>query len=468
MSCGYNPVEAFKAVDEGYTPSLRGGAGFPSPIAIAKTLIVSHDIGRFEIESSWTAFHDITKRILRLDGVFRYWVYATPVKCLAWKRKIKPPPNHLFIWSNADDGELNADIFDKRFLSRTASYWRWMIHISRDKETYREWKINLQFAHVIELELEGVGTAYWYTPINYKEGLGTNQLQETFRNAIECLLENHQDYVVDWEFEEESPSSGELTAEKPVAGRLILAAEAPSKELWDAAMTKLLRRNQAMKETKNSPNATNDDAICQELIKIRLTVVSHDQKQVRIIIPGERKITTYQAPVDVNICRTIRRAVHDRAVEKPKARVWNGLQNYYARSQTSILHLTLEANDNEEDEEAFKMGAFDLGISAIVVRPHFDQFTIFDASRVGISNQQNSAVWNTKFKTVTSFRRAIKILWPDYDEDTEEVCINQAKSNDAFVIGPDMQDYQWRLQVYDWFDSPKLYVIRRPRYNLRK
>jgi hypothetical protein len=467
MSCGYNPVEALTAVDQGYTPSLRGGNGSASHPAVDKPLMVCSNMGRFKIERSWAAFYDIAKRLFRLDDAFSYRVHAVPMEFLSRRQGVNPPPEHEFTWSNAGDGRFEAGSFDRLFLTAPAYQWSWAIHIYLDKEAYHEWEEGLLFAHAVELELEGVGIAYWYIPINYKDALGINQLQETFRNAAEYLLEQNHEYVVDWELQG-TPRSGEgLAVERPAEGRLILAAEAPSKELWDAVTIRLSRRDQLLKESRDGPSATNDDTFCQELIRLRLTIVPQAQKQIKIIIPGERRIISHQAPVDASVCRTIRNAVRERAIGKSKAAVWNGSKRYRAQWQTPMVYLDPDANDSEDDLFV-KMSGLELGTGVILARPDFEQFTIFDVNPGNNANQRSSTAWGGVIKTVGSFRKAIKLLWPDFNEDKEEVCINQAKNDDTFVIGPGMQEYQWRLQVYDWLNSPKLYVFRRPRHDLRK
>ena len=266
--CGNNLAGAKE-----YTPPLRGGCEVLSTPRTDKSLTLSLDIGMFQIERSWDAFYGITTRLLRLDGVFRYWLYVAPTERTGPGREKVEPKKLEFPWSDTDNESFGVDKFKKLFSTPSALRWRWTIHIGHREGSYREWQANMKSARYIELMLEGGDKAYWYMPANYRLGLGTNQVQLTFRNAMECLLEGHYDYVVDWRFLGENPDIGnELDKEGASEGRLVLADESPSVELWDASMARISQREMLIKEAEGGSRRSSKHSPYRLPIRIQLKI----------------------------------------------------------------------------------------------------------------------------------------------------------------------------------------------------
>lgn len=297
--------------------------------------------------------------------------------------------------------------------------------------------------------------AYWRLPNNLEENaiIGTNQYQNTFRNAIECLFENHIQYVVDWEIFD---STGWETSESAARGRLVLAAEAPSKTLWE----------QTVRLAKAGTR-----------VRVRLTIVedkeNQKKKRMSLIIPGANNVVQLPVPADSDdlqvptpgVFQAIRTALQDRTrPRQTPIRVWPGPENYTKSNDSGdVRHhvLNAQANGEDGDRASWLISALPYTKDGIVARPEFGGFDVIDAldnKRTARWNKPQ-ATENLEWTKLSTFRRVLKsqTLWPNY-KIGDYFAIIQPLSNDTFVIGPEMTEEQWRYQVFDWFDAPMIYV----------
>jgi hypothetical protein len=298
---------------------------------------------------------------------------------------------------------------------------------------------------LVNLEIQGVGIAYWYLPAN--EPYGVNVLQDTFRNTIECLIPQHRQYHVQWTIPGKPSSSGQLQ----------LIAEAPSKALWIATQEAL----------KSRPRVT-----------IYLTVLEDKPNplSVKILMPGFNSVGWYNRLPDDQLShqnREIFEAIRNFARPRTEPnrtplRIWSGVENYDSREiLQDPLSMVLPAEKDPGLELDIWMREYlAFTFDTVVVRPEFEEYRIIcmmDHMKEDLAYENCPskilAPWQG-YVTLERFRRAVRQLLGDFNPGQEYIAIEQPQSDQTFLIGPDMTELQWRFHVFDWLDNSTIFFRR--------
>jgi hypothetical protein len=320
---------------------------------------------------------------------------------------------------------------------------------------------------LVELFLENVGVAYWHLPVNRYEAVGVNQHQDTFRNAIECLLPEHRQYVVKWELGDQSKVRKR--------GQLVLAAEAPSETLWDATLGQLRNSLRSARIRIILTVVSKNDLVSAK--ELRLEDYDKTKGELMIVVPGSTKIA--KSPLSgghdhAEFLERIRTAIHIKTSPRiPAIRLWSGSQNYCSEEQ-AFRYVIIPPSEEAGDSGLLVNAGIFLTTDAVVARPEFENFKIID-----VQDKDNSTAWDPQkveqlkpssnrfveahyhvnYYSLDSFQKALLKLWPDYWT-TEYVGIVQSQSGETFIVGPEMTEQQWRLQVFDWLDDENVKVQR--------
>ena len=275
------------------------------------------------------------------------------------------------------------------------------------------------------------------------EPAGVNILQETFRNALECLIPQHRHYRVQWLIKgtESQPS---------LSGQLVLIAEAPSLELWNATLEAIGSRRR---------------------LTIHLMVLNDEAMKVKILIPGFNKMGYFTRlpnnqlhQRNPHIFPAIRNLARQwTAPYRTRLRIWPGPQHYEdlenLKSRGTLSMILPAEEELEEEENIWQSEFLALTTDAVVVTPSFDSFTIIcltNQTRDDVANERcPSEVLDTISGVVTLslFRDCVRRLSGDIIQEDDYISIEQPKSGHKFSISPWMTEREWQTQIFDWLDN---------------
>ncbi len=450
---------------------LRGGAGNPAEL-LPEQYILYTEMGCFlmDVDNSFGAFSRLTERLFELGNRGE------------WACQIDLIP--VIYTTNA------GAVADK---TREYRSWQWIRRTKHDfqPQTYNSWVTSIVEAKdrlfrvrynpnypkklnsadiwepedspaVVNLHVEDVGTAYWYLPSNPH---GVNMLQDTFRNAIECLIPQHKMHRVRWLIpgREDQPIS---------TGQLLLIAEAPSMELWNATQKALGSRSR---------------------VDIYLTVLEEnstrsDQLAVKILMPGFNQVGSYnRLPEDQlgnrnpDIFPAIRNFVRQKTLtDQTRVRIWAGVELYEDPSNLSTnladaRSMVLPAEEDVGTEEDIWQSEFlALTFDAVVVKPDFDNYRIICVTNqleldIAYENCPSEELGTSQgLLTLANFRRCVRRLSGNFNLKKEYISIEQPQSDNTFLIGPAMTERQWRTQVFDWLYSPTILYRQHQNWSCRE
>lgn len=436
---------------------LRGGAG--NPVELQKrTYWLYTDMGRFimDVDESFHAFCALIERLFQLEtrGALACQIDFMPV--LHTDSGAVLDTTKQTQYCNWEKPTRHGD--------HPRTYASYVSFVMNSKDTRRlRVRYNPNFPvplpptdfwepqdnqHVVNLEVRGVGIAYWHLPSRPK---AVNIRQDTFRNAIECLLPEHRQYCVQW--------SIKGTEGKPDKdGRLLLMAEAPSVALWDATQEALRSGDR---------------------VTITLMVVDNrnNDHEVRILMPGFNRTEWYNKgarhgmlPSNPDFFRAIRSYAQPRTVpDRYPLRIWAGVQHYenpdnlLDETKNRLSMILPVGPDCEADTNIWQSEYLAYTWDAVVVRPHFEFFVLVCmTNRTGkdlADGQYRNGVHSAEdgLLTLARFRNAVREISDGFNEEEEYIEIDQAGSHDTFLIGPGMTERQWHFQVFSWFDSATIH-----------
>jgi hypothetical protein len=434
---------------------LRGGAGSPAEV-LNRTFWLYTDMGRFimNVDNFFPAFCDLTYRLFRLE-VREDWTCQ-----IDFMPVLKTDSGAVLDTTKAFNSQLWGKSTKHERQPYTLDSYATFVMDSNDTVRFRV-RYNPNFPAplnpadfwepkdnqtVVNLEVPGVGIAYWFLPSSPE---GVNILQDTFRNAVECLIPRHRQYSVQWAIQgtEGQPDK---------TGRLLLMAEAPSVALW---------------------NATQEALGSGDRVNIHLTVFEGtqcSQLAVKILMPGFNQVAWYDRLPDNDlshqnqeIFRAVRNFVHLRMTpDRFPVRIWAGVQLYDDLDNLDprrTLSLVLPAeSDLGVEADIWESEFLALTWDAIVVRPNFQTFMVICMTGRKRDDMGSGNYYCGELQaiggllTLARFRDTVREISEGFNQEEEYISIEQAQSGHTFLIGPGMTERQWHTQVFEWFDSPTI------------
>lgn len=439
---------------------LRGGAGNPADVQ-PRRLWLYTEMGRFYVDDVYGTVYKLSYRLFRLEDN-KSWRRCQwdliPVKHTnsgVEMNEGKRPGRYMWIKGHTDDNQPRDYERLIKPQRRTNDHWIFRVRLHDEKETPEPPLLNWRDAWepadnhtLVNLNVKGVGIAYWYLSVN--KPYGVNVLQDTFRNAIECLIPQHKQYRVEWEIQGNPKSSGQLQ----------LIAEAPSVALWDATQKALGSR----------PRVT-----------IYITVLEDQPNphSVKILMPGFNSVGWYDRLPEADLSHQnpgIFKAIRNFALGRTELnrtalRIWSGFENYdSAGNLERPRSMVLPVKPNPEVElDIWQTEGLAYTWDAVVVRPEFEDYRFIcmtDQTKADMTYESYpSETLGTYLGQITlgRFRRVVGRLLVGFNPEEDYVIIEQSQSDQTFIIGPEMTEVQWRSQVFDWFDNPTILFRRHVR-----
>lgn len=428
-------------------------------------------MGQFFMEDHYGAFWNLAFRLLRLEGrSFCCQLDLIPVRGTdAGLRLDKTRNSSQFRWTSSNKAESASNYIKFTEPKRQAGD-KWILRLCyiaperekiaigphKDAILYPKPVMNptdpfepdLRNPHLVYLEVKDIGIAYWYLPKNRSENIiGVNQYQDTFRNAMECLLPDHRGYTVKWT----------LSKEPHLAGELHLIAEAPSMELWEATKEALKSKGR---------------------VTINFEVIPNAKDTVKILMPGRNSVALYRKISGagsmnerLRVFKVIKDFVQRAGLDQTAVRIWSGPGNY-SRTDQRLSRILPPKRDNNVETDVWMSEGLIWTEDSVVVRPELTEFRIIDVTNsiaMGTPNPDaRSVTWGPPQSTMslTGFRECLLKLFINFDPSRECVAIEQPSTNYTFIITPDMTELQWRFQVFDWLHQSDVRVRRNHGYRL--
>lgn len=448
---------------------LRGGGGSPAAAQFRKMWLYT-ELGRFYVDDDFLTVHELAFRLLRL-GERKSWEWCQwdliPVKHTDSGVKVDQDIRAgRYMWRRFHTKDHQPRDYEK-FIKpqrKANDHWIFRLRLLDEITNYERTKKKPRLLDyrdpwepaddptLVNLNVRGVGIAYWYLPAKEPHlARHNNVLQDTFRNAIECLIPQHRKYRVQWEIPGTESS-----------GQLQLITEAPSVALWDATQKVLGSRRR---------------------VTIYITVLGEkepDSLAVKILMPGFNSVGWYnrlpenelsdQNPVIFQAIRNF--ALGRTEPSRTELRIWSGVENYDNDGNIERhLSMVLPVEPNPEVElDIWQIEGLAWTWDAVVVRPEFEDYKFIcmtDQTKADITYESCPSEILGAYQghiTLQRFRNVVGRLLVDFNPMEDYVVIEQAQSDQDFIIGPEMTEVQWRTQVFDWFDSPTILFRRHPRW----
>jgi hypothetical protein len=350
---------------------------------------------------------------------------------------------------------FNEEFYNKHFEPHFEAGWHVTVRPQGEEVPYGRPQAN----SVITIELPGTGVVFWRLPIQDQELAEVpiidlypiNQVQDSFRAAIEYLLPCHQYY--------------DITAKFPDGEKSMrLAAKAPSYDFYAAVMNQIMMAANQSKLTGIFTMASIAIYVSGDLLQ------RHKRPEaataVKIIIPGSFITEIYDLQPDdqaaINgqkrgaaFMAGIRDLAHNLVnhTERSSVRLWSSFNDYLEEHSRSVL---LGQNADEEADEAIAQELTWEINPQIVARNNWQKFSVFDARDI-----KNSVEWADPSWSLESFRRVINLLLADSSAHTSLSLVTRGTMSEhetTFAVPPEMTETQWRLRVFDCFVSSTILV----------
>jgi hypothetical protein len=462
--CGFHDVDE---LEQGL--HLRGGAGNPAEGQFRKLWLYT-ELGQFCIDDEFETIRLLAYRLLRLEerSANKSWEWCQwdliPVQHTNSGVKVnKAKRPERYMWLRGHTADNQPERYERFIRPQRKANDRWIFRLrlldeitnyeeKRKMPRLLDWGDPWEPANdrnLVNLNVRGVGIAYWYLP---EKKPHLNVLQDTFRNAIECLIPQHRKYRVQWDIQGNLESSGQLQ----------LIIEAPSEELWDATQ----------KALGSQPRVT-----------IYITVLEDkkpDPLAVEILMPGFKSVGWYNRLPDADLSQqnpVIFQAIRNFAQRRTEPsrtalRIWSGVENYDNDGDLEKrLSMVLPIKPNPELEfDIWQIEGLAYSWDAVLVRPEFEDYKfIFVTDQTTTDMTYNNCPSETLEAcqghiTLRRFRTVVGRLLVDFNPKEDYVIIEQGQSEQTFIISPEMTEVQWRTQVFDWFDCPTILFRRHERW----
>lgn len=442
---------------------LRGGAGNPAEVQYRKLWLYT-EMGRFHLDDVFGSVFRVPYRVFRLVEDESIWKRCQwdliPVERTDSGVEVDETrrPGH-FIWIKSDTTENQPRDYEWFITPQREANDHWVFRMRLLNENtipnlqVLDWRDAWEPTDnktLVNLNVRGVGIAYWYLPANKPHGV--NVLQDTFRNAIECLIPQHKRYHVQWDIQGNPMWSGQL----------LLITEAPSVALWDATQRALGSR----------PRVT-----------IYITVLEDKRSNplsVQILMPGFNSVGWYDRLPDTELSHqnpAIFQAIRNFALGRTEPirtalRIWSGLENYDSAENLDgprSMVLPIE-QDSTVELDIWQEEGLAYTWDAVVVRPEFEDYkfiSMTDQTKADMAYEScpsETLGAHHGHITLKRFRDVVTKLLVGFNPKEDYITIEQSQSDHTFIIGPEMTEVQWRSQVFDWFDNPTILFRRHERW----
>jgi hypothetical protein len=467
---------------------MRGGAGSLDKPSM-RTYWLYTDIGRFivNVENSYRDFWNLIRRLYQLE-TRKEWtcqLELMPIYVNEEGRAVTDNTRKVQHrkWHHTKETPFDLPSYEAHYVNYVAyvmnpkDMCRFRVRYNRNGKLSSLSSLDPlepQDKQVVNLKVPNVGIAYWYLP---SSGIAVNVREETFRNAVECLLPQHKQHRVRWSIDGTTGHSG-------MNGQLLLMAEAPSKALWNATIKALFAGNGV-----NITLEVIEDRVSLTKVGDSLPRVEESSLQVGILMPGHNMKGWYERNREEDIFRqntqifpAIR--AYAQTATSPDIlplRIWPGVQYYDDRlniANWSRDHLSkvLPGEPNTEVEQDIWLSE-NLAYTwdAVVVKPDFNWFMIHCLTDKTKEDQSRGDFLSKEYSededgllTLDKFRITVSLMLNEVDdeqntelihfsEEQDYISIQQTESGETFWIGPGMTQYQWHSQVYSWLNSHNIY-----------
>jgi hypothetical protein len=325
-----------------------------------------------------------------------------------------------------------ANFFSKAILPFLAADQPWQVFVQNVGSVPTVLEPPETETDIIQLNLEGRGTAYWKIPSNHAalENYGINQIQPGFVHAMRILCP------------EEPRSRDKLLVHSFDMG--VDGLECVEHKFLDFVRDDLENHETSLKygitfwPVKASKKGTNNTRIRMVGNNFTSVVAYGDWTALAKGILS----TSKSCLVDMKLPSSFR--------------IWQSGPGRERKEQSTVIKYSPIEKTSKGLKAYFSGGPQS---HTIWFRPEWETFELYD-----IESPDTSTQWDSRTdQSLESFKKALGGLWKESDS-FKSFCITEVPSmngrNIRFIITEDTTDKEWRLYVFDWLHSKRLAVKR--------
>jgi hypothetical protein len=385
-------------------------------------------MGKFELENDFDKFTQFWTRLLKPADAHLEHFYVDLVKDYLTIGHGRVP-EETFRLDN-----LNEQWF-KRVFGNPFNRFRPHLRLRYKGTAMDRWDPHFDEYNLVKLHINGSDSvAYWRLPLNYENKdflagpkydwncFGQNQREETFRNALECLLPNHWAYSCTWRIRDTLST-----------GTLVLSGEGPSEELWTA-----VRMNMAKKRPI--------------VIDLQVRGIGKTRRYLggnsRVIIPGSIKEQSFPAGMpDMWTEAMVTQHIHPLRTKAIK--VWTNVDDWAQGKESNAG--TMEMFDDLSPKTVLPIFNYD---RVSVARENFCCLKIWDWDT-------GKFTWLMCPNRLSFFKAAVMRVWDDYDpRKGDYFAVVHPRKGRVFVVGPETTQQQWHFQFHELLDDFNVAIVR--------